>query len=244
MRNSTRILNWDSDFFNKKIASINISQYDEKYILEKLNFYENRDFDLIYLFVDDNSLSSIITGSFDCKLVDTRVVYSIDISDNTEFEECVHVKNFAGNSSELYDLGVQAGQESRYNLDNDFTTNDFQRLYKVWIDNSCNGQLAGNVSVYRDNGRNLGFITLKKKENVMSIILIATDQKYREIGIGKNLVLFAKKYAKENNCVRLDVVTQKHNNVACHFYSKCGMVMNPLQTNIYHIWLKKPINNI
>ena len=244
MMNTTQILNWDSNFFNKKIASVNISKYDEKYIVEKLDFYKTKDFDLIYLFVNDKELSSTIINSYNCKLVDTRVVYSLETLDNTQLNDYINVQNFVGNSSELYELGIQTGQESRYKMDNDFPSDDFKRLYKTWIDNSCNGKLADNISVYKNEDDILGYITLKKKGNVMSLILIATDETYRGKGIGKNLLLFAKKYSQDNSCVRLDVVTQKHNKVACHFYESRGMFLNPSQTNIYHVWLKKCTNNL
>jgi len=240
MTNSSQILNWDSNFFSKKIASINISSYDEEFIIQNLNLYKSKDFDLVYLFINGNSvLPTSILESFNCKLVDSKLVYSMDISKDTSIDEPLDIYDFTGEPSELYDLGIQAGNESRYKLDVNFSKNDFERLYKTWIDNSCNNQLADKVLVYNVRNNNLGFMTLKKKANDMSIILIATDQNHRGNGIGKRLFSYAKKYSKESNCQTLDVATQKHNNVACKFYEKCGMTMSS-QTNIYHIWLEKP----
>jgi GNAT superfamily N-acetyltransferase len=60
-------------------------------------------------------------------------------------------------------------------------------------------------------GKSNGFI-----ENVI------TDEKYRKMGIGKNVIKKATEYGKENNCYKIILQSSATRKGAHIFYEKCG----------------------
>ncbi len=234
MLNTVRYLDWDSDFFSMKIASISMSVWDEvffRYNIEKLRL---EGVDLVYFFLDDNKYSLPTFHSPDkCLLVDTKRIYKFH--DMVDVLIDSNIELFVDDPSELYELAIQAGVDSRYRLDPNFDSGEFERLYKTWIDNSLNGSIADYVLVYKKNGAKVGFITLRCRVNCMSIGLIATDKSYRCLGVGTSLLNVAKHYAFTHH-LPLEVATQAHNQSACIFYEKNGFLQQS-QSLVYHIWL-------
>lgn len=131
-----------------KIASISMSVWDEvffRYNIEKLRL---EGVDLVYFFLDDNKYSLPTFHSPDkCLLVDTKRIYKFH--DMVDVLIDSNIELFVDDPSELYELAIQAGVDSRYRLDPNFDSGEFERLYKTWIDNSLNGSIADYVLVYK-----------------------------------------------------------------------------------------------
>lgn len=235
--NSIKHLDWDSEFFNLKIASMKVDSLDPEFLTKSLNECIKSNYDLIYIILEGGTyLPQMIMELYHCVLVDEKIVYNSEV-----FEAPVispFVEEFEGPPHLLYDLAIQAGVDSRYKFDENFSENDFLRLYKVWIDNSVNNTIADKVYVYKELNEIVGFITLKKGIDEVSIGLIATDTSQRGKGIGRSLLQAANKYTQESKNLFLNVATQKRNKIACSFYERNAM-RQKYHHNIYHIWLKK-----
>ena len=233
--NTAKILNWDTEFFKKKIASVSMNTWDEAFLDKSLQQFKKEEVRLVYLFLEDGLvLPDSYLLKFKFNLVDKKRIYILSKVQDSEILPNIVV--YAGNASALYDLAIQAGIDSRYRVDPDFPNEDFERLYKAWIDNSLTGGMADYVLTYRmPSGKLGGFITLKKRSESLSIGLVATDISCRRMGIGKALMNAAKHYAYVNR-LGLEVTTQADNVPACSFYENNGFVMQS-QTTVYHIWL-------
>lgn len=233
--NTTTILEWDSNFFKRKIASISIYTWDETFLDNTLQRYKKENFSLVYLFLQNGiQLPDIYFHKYKCNLVDKKRIYTFNSIEKKELPPNIIL--YKGDACALYDLAIQAGVDSRYHTDPDFPQTDFERLYKAWIDNSLKGIMADYVLVYRmSKGELGGLITLKKRKKYLSIGLVATDLAYRRSGIGSALMNAAKQYAYINNLF-LEVVTQADNIPACSFYEKHGFGIQS-QSMVYHIWL-------
>ena len=202
---------------------------------ESIQQFKKEEVRLIYLFLRNGvTLSDSYISKYKFNLVDRKRTYILKkIQDN---ELLPNIVIYTGDASALYDLALQAGVDSRYRVDPDFPNEDFERLYKAWIDNSLTGVMADYVLTYRmPSGKLGGFITLKKRSESLSIGLVATDISCRRMGIGKALMNAAKHYAYVNR-LGLEVTTQADNVPACSFYEDNGFVMQS-QTTVYHIWL-------
>lgn len=237
MRNFCEILEWDSSFFSMKIASISIWEWDADFLSRSLDEYKKEGIDLVYLFVyeETDKVDTVLSG-YHSRLVDCKRVYVCENVEKRRLDS--NVFQYRGNASALYDLGIQAGINSRYKIDPDFPKIEFERLYKTWIDESIKGNMADYVFVYKNNsGFPVGLITLKKKKNCISIGLVASDQSFRRRGIGTALMDSAK-YSAYVERLSLEVVTQAHNLAACSFYEKEAFIQKS-QFAVYHIWLKK-----
>lgn len=237
MCNTCKILEWDSSFFSMKIASISMLEWNADFLSRSLIEYKKKGVDLVYLFIyeETNEVDAILSG-YHSHLVDCRRVYVCENIKGKRLDS--NISLYRGKASVLYDLGIQAGVNSRYRMDPDFSEVEFERLYKTWIDESIKGNMADYVLVYNgDSSFPVGLITLRKKKDCISIGLVASDQSFRRRGIGTALMDSAKYYAYVEK-LPLEVVTQAHNLAACSFYEKEAFIQKS-QSVVYHIWLKK-----
>lgn len=125
---------------------------------------------------------------------------------------------------------------SRFRIDHHFTKQDFERLYKVWVDSSLNRTIADSVLVYSENNELAGFVTMKNLKDRVSIGLIATQFQYRGRGIASFLLNSVNNYAYSHAIDTIEVATQARNIIACSFYKKNGFIEKS-RTNIYHFWI-------
>lgn len=229
-------LEWDSAFFDKKIGRLELRHTDEN-LIEMLVEAKQQDYDLLYVFTSEECL----INENDCfpfkgTLVDRKVVYTIDISDEVALSQQVKEYLSAELTPELLNLAYESGKFSRFRLDKNFHESDFQRLYARWIEKSVAHEMADKVFVIQESNKIVGMVTLKISGNTAEIGLIAVDSKMQGKGYGKLLVERCISEAALSNCKTLTVPTQFENKPACKFYDRCGFQVKSI-TNIYHFWL-------
>ena len=108
-------------------------------------------------------------------------------------------------------------------------------MYREWINKSVSKTIADEVFLY-ENKQILGIVTLKLKENIATIGLIAVAENQQGKGIGRKLVDACMDFCQKNNIKKIEVATQKANLQACNFYEKYGFSVKEI-TPIYHFWL-------
>lgn len=227
-----RLLDWDSDFFQLKVGSVDVQH------IREVTASELESFDLVYIFSKEKA--DHLPGSFffaDEKITYQKVIhegyrqkdemiYSVDANDGVE--------------ATLIELAIQAGEYSRFNLDKRFPKGSFSDLYKRWIVNSLGRKIANEVFVLKGlQGEYEGMITLGTKYGKADIGLIAVDEKYRGKGTGHKLIVAAEHWAMnvlQTN--QIQVVTQGFNLPACSFYEKQGFKVAS-SIFIYHWWSPK-----
>ena len=230
--NNITYLDWDSNFFGYKIGEISYlsenvldNAKDQNYLLLYLKLTSNND-NYNYVNVLKNGI-----------LVDEKVTYlknleKLSTEDNFDVE--IYSDNFV--SKELYDLALQSGTYSRYKVDENFKNNEFERLYKVWIENSVNKLIAKKIIIQKLNNKPIGLLTLGIKNERADIGILAVDESIRGKGVGKNLIEQSFFESKIMNLNNIQVVTQKANKNACSFYEKMGFCAEKTE-NIYHFWI-------
>lgn len=230
-------LEWDSNFFNKKIGYIDGFNATDNQISEEANRMMQEGAQCIYLF----TRRAVNLPNDKAFLADKKQIYILDKPKSAELDQSIFISNpmYKGNPSDLYDLAIQSGEHSRYRVDPHFSEEEFISLYKKWIDNSINEGFADYVLVALDPEPQ-GFITAKIKKDIISIGLFATDSEYRGKGIGTRLI---QEIINEAACrgLKVEVVTQADNTTACKFYESRGFRKADEQY-VYHIW-KSNITN-
>jgi dTDP-4-amino-4,6-dideoxy-D-galactose acyltransferase len=136
---------------------------------------------------------------------------------------------------QLRQLAYQAGWSSRFQVDRKIEKSQFRKLYDIWLERSCLREIADEVLVTTSGEAISGFVTLKVKEEVTKIDLIAVDEKYRGKGVGGVLMNYSEAYALAHGSKALKVVTQSRNEAALRLYAKHGMEIVDTQ-HWYHIW--------
>ncbi|MGD2247188.1 MAG: GNAT family N-acetyltransferase [Candidatus Methanofastidiosia archaeon] len=99
----------------------------------------------------------------------------------------------------------------------EYINNPDKVIYLAYI----NDEIAGQI-ILRKNWNNYAYI-----ED------ISVDKKYRRKGIGKLLILYAKKWAKTKKLAGIMLETQNNNVAGCTLYEKCGFVLGGLDVYLY-----------
>jgi dTDP-4-amino-4,6-dideoxy-D-galactose acyltransferase len=222
-------LEWDSSVFGYPVGKAKFER-SKDFKFNDFKFISS-EFELVYVFSKER-----ITGEYEGLYpVDRKVVLArktermIDIDLPT-------VELYQGETTEqLLNLAYQSGKYSRFNRDINFVSNEFEKLYKIWIEKSISRKLSNKVFICSSRCGLIGFSTLLMKKDVAEIGLIAVDIKSRGKGIGSSLILNSVNYAYENKYSQIQVTTQLENSKAIEVYEKNGFEIIEL-TYVYHYW--------
>ena len=220
-------LDWDSLFFGKQIA---------EYVFDNQNV-ENLDvsYDLIYVL--SKTECEIKFKGYHQTYKENKVIYfKNDLTYNDLNSE--NILSFSGtlfSREELYNLSLESGKYSRFKCDKNFTAEQFENLYKKWIDNSLDFNFAEDVLVYLVDDKIAGFVTYKinNEQGVIGLIAVLPNQQGK--GIGKKLIQFVENKLIKSNIRILSISTQKENIEACSFYEKLGYEIKD-SLIIKHFW--------
>lgn len=226
-------LAWDSGFFGYPIGKLQIATFEE---LDNTLFESiARPFQLVYVF------SSVPLRSNLLKHVDTKTTLSQTLGDAIKLEDDPYVCSFVNgvhSYENLEQLALESGVYSRFKVDTNFKSNEYERLYTKWIQNSVKDHGAFNTGIYYKNEKILGFTTVEKKTATLADIgLVAVDSSARGKGIGTLLIEDAKKKAYKKGFRKIQVVTQAANTSAIALYERCNFNIEE-QKYIYHHWNK------
>ena len=235
MYNEIKHLDWDSDFFKKKIGCINFKQNDNINVL--LIEAKNKRYQLIYLFGNkDCYIEDGILSQYNGHLADRKIIYQKKTQPIISLP--FHVFEYKENilTPELEQLAYESGNYSRFKLDRNFDDGDFYRMYKIWMEKSVKKQMADNVFVIKENDIIKAMVTMKIDATKGRIGLISVSAATQGKGYGKALLVACEQELINKNITMLEVPTQIDNKQACGFYEKYGFIMHSI-TNIYHFWL-------
>ena len=102
---------------------------------------------------------------------------------------------------------------------------NLKNIYKQWMINSVNQQIAKEIFIIKDSQALLGMATVGEKNQRGDIGLLAVSEKARGKQIGIGLIYSALQYFREQGYQYSQVVTQKTNIAACKLYEKCGYTL-------------------
>jgi dTDP-4-amino-4,6-dideoxy-D-galactose acyltransferase len=231
-------LNWDSNFFDKKIfrvdidtATMPVTAYEE--IVANL---KQQKADGAYLFLSSQDVAwseKLKTWGHYC--VDEKVIFQKELNVAQRPSAQQQVVEYKGEvNRELIDLSLLAGKYSRFKSDLHIN-NKFETFYTEWMINSLNGQLADAVLVYKSNGKISGMLTFKISNSTAVIGLIAVLDEVQGKGIGKLLIEEMESRLLNIGINTVEVSTQLINTQACRFYIKAGFKELSV-TPIFHLW--------
>lgn len=232
MKNVIKELSWDSEFFGKNIAEIEVEDG------ETIEGY-NLPYDLIVV-KQYKKFTPQITD-YKEEFCETKVIFCKNIiQDNLDHSEICDTDEFPKDFRYFTDLAYESGKMSRFQLDKRFGAEKFRELYDLWVINSLNKKFAEKVFYVSHEGAAIGFVTLQKTGNLGKIGLIATHPKYQGQGLGRKLLEHVENYCIKNNLRFLEIPTQKENINACKFYEKMGYTVKE-EIILKHFWKKKNV---
>jgi len=233
------ILDWDSNFFEVKVARITQPRLGAQPLAEVISELRKDNVRLAYWPSLEEFDSEFIEqyGGF---LADRKTTFAMNFQ-SIDFDRVIStdiVEPFTESMcmADLERLAVQSGEHSRFASDPNIPREKFIALYTSWIKESVRKTIASEVLVILDSEKITGMITLGEKNGRGDIGLIAVDSEYRGRSYGEKLVRAAQKWFIARGYDQGQVVTQGTNIPACNLYRKCGYSIEHI-AYFYHFWL-------
>ncbi len=192
-------LNWDSNFFNKKMGRLFYYRNDtgietgHKLIESLVKKAHHLNYEHIMCRIKANDFPTLWT--LECanfNIVDTALTLTFDFG-NGSFNGISSKHNINQCKKEdvkdLQKIASYAFRSSYFYVDSLFKQKEVDEMHKVWVLNLFNDH-ANKILVAKDNKKIVGFVTcsIDKIKNVGVIDLIGVDKKYLCRGIASALI--------------------------------------------------------
>lgn len=236
MKNIT-FLEWDSNFFGKKIADLAIPKGAVD--MARLKAYvADEAIQLVQACVDIRDQEDIcVLEDNGFHFVDMRVLLNLAVVQNISADMDMSVFKRAT----LQDMPMleRAGrgiftEHSRYSRQKLFDTVRVDDFYVTWIENAIKAQHDDMCYMLQAEDDVLGFVTLRHvSSKTLRIGLIGVAKDYQHKGIGRQLLQFVKFYANDHGFSAVKVVTEGKNLDALRFYLRHGWEISELKSWYY-----------
>lgn len=220
-------LPWDSNFFGYPIAKCEI---DESIIDFEVFRKESSKFKLVYCFCNDK-IDIFPSGEF--HLVDIKVTLKKQVQALVK-EPLYLVKHFEI-GGDLQQLAFLSGKFSRFKLDKNFSSGQFERLYSAWLETNCKNSEGKFLFSHVVRNKILGFVAFSIFADLATVDLIAVDQSSQRKGLGVGFLRDIDLLVSEAGIQTIQVSTQFENKPALTLYEKSGYKVSDTKF-IYHFW--------
>jgi dTDP-4-amino-4,6-dideoxy-D-galactose acyltransferase len=236
-------LDWDTEHFGFPVARIDAAASDGE-LQSALTEARACGYRLVYWSAShDRQAPSWLLTDFDGQLADRKMTFaqSLEAYEHAPIKSddvTIELIQQANPSAELVALAIAAGEYSRFALDPRLPHDKFESLYRIWIERSVSGEIAGAVLVACDSASPslpAGMITVKVTSGVGNIGLVAVAASHRGRGVGSKLIAAAHRWMREHGAKKATVVTQGDNAPACRLYERAGYAVEHAE-NVYHFW--------
>jgi len=242
-----RLLEWDTAFFGRRIASISGAGIDAVSLAEALVDAREQNVECVYALCAVDDLDAIrALGSAGGRLVDVRMTFerAVDAgqpaaptrSARTARETVTTRPTVLADVPALRALAARSHGSSRFYADGRFPVQRCDEMFATWIEKSCNGW-ADLVMVADVDGAPRGYVTGHVREgNRAEIGLVAVDPLAQGHGAGSLLVEAAVDAFRARGLTQVTVVTQGRNLPAQRLYQARGFRTQRVQL-WHHLWL-------
>jgi len=236
-----RILEWDSEFFAKRIGTVERSRLTPDLVQQIDIWRRSQRVDCLYLLADpDDYITLRLATESGFRLVDVRVSLTLDRRGPvpaTAASDGIAVRPAqAGEIDDLAKMARENHQDSRFFFDPCFPDEACRRLYETWLLRSSDGY-ADAVLAATLHGRLAGYVTLHRSQGgeEARIGLLGVDEKARGQHVGDALLTGALEWFITQGQEQVTVVTQGRNLAAQRLYQRHGFVTGSMSL-WYHWW--------
>ena len=229
-------LDWDSEFFARRIARANRTRLDPSVLNELLGWCATNRIECLYFLADfDDPQTTRLAETNGFLLVDLRMTLERTISETCDTPVSAVVR-----LAREEDLGAlrsiaQAGhRDTRFYFDRHFDRAKCDLFYETWIEKSVHG-FAQAVFVAEVGRKPAGYITSHRRGDEAQIGLMGVAEGHRGTGLGSILVKHFLSLAEREGAKRATVVTQGRNVRAQRLYQRNSFVTASSQL-WYHRW--------
>ncbi|PYX44902.1 MAG: hypothetical protein DMG83_11890 [Acidobacteria bacterium] len=230
-------LEWDSQFFQRRIARLNRHRLDHATMAECAHWCRHHRIDCLYFLADSNNLETPrLAEANDFHLTDIRmtlgrVVVPEDFAANS-FDGFRHARE--DDLRALRTIARTSHHDTRFYFDGHFEQEKCDLLYATWIENSFRG-FAQAVLVAEADGEPAAYLTCHLNDQGSQIGLVGVGEGHRGKGLATKLVRAFLSWSREQGARRALVVTQGRNLPAQRLYQRNGFITSSMDL-WYHRW--------
>ena len=230
-------LEWDSQFFQRRIARLNRHRLDQATMAECALWCRQHRIDCLYFLADSNDLETPrLAEANDFHLTDIRmtlgrVVVPEDFAPNS-FDGFRHARE--DDLRALRAIAQTSHHDTRFYFDGHFEQENCDLLYATWIENSFRG-FAQAVLVAEADGEPAAYLTCHLNDQASQIGLVGVGEGHRGKGLATKLVRAFLSWSREQGARRALVVTQGRNLPAQRLYQRNGFITSSMDL-WYHRW--------
>ena len=232
-------LDWDSEFFGKRIARLNRFRLTASDASEASEWCARNRIDCLYFLADaDDAETSRLAELGNFTKVDVRLTLARPMPREDEpATQAVDPRVRLARESDLDVLRRCARtlhRKTRFYYDQHFERAKCDLLYETWIQKSFEDP-AHTVFVPEVNGQPVGYLACYLRGREAQIGLLGVVETCAGAGLGKALVRRFLSWSAAQEVLRATVVTQERNPAAQGLYRHCGFLPSSSQ-HWYHRW--------
>jgi GNAT superfamily N-acetyltransferase len=228
-------LEWDSKFFEKRIARLNRRRLDDRVLAESEAWCHSNRIDCLYFLADsDHPQTPPLATSHNFLFTDIRVTLETRIASKAvgAFPPGIRFGK-EEDLTILRSIARSGHRDSRFYFDPNFDRGKCDLLYETWIENSFRG--FANAVLVADDGGPAAYLTCRLKGQETQIGLIGVGEAHRGKGLGAKLLEGFHSWSQDQGATRATVVTQGRNLQAQRLYQRNGYVTVSVEL-WYHRW--------
>jgi dTDP-4-amino-4,6-dideoxy-D-galactose acyltransferase len=234
-------LDWDSDFFGRRIARITVNRLSQETIERVMLWCHSHAIDCLYFLGDVADKSTVrLAEDNEFRFVDIRVTLErqldIPVVGDRITQGVIRLCT-PEDVPALRAIARVSHRDSRFYYDSNFPTSLCDALYETWIEKSCKGY-ADAVLVAEFQGWPVGYISchlLDQAEGQIGLFGVSAD--FQGKGLGQKLVNESLRWFAEQDMRQVAIVTQGRNCKAQRLYQRCGFLTRSAQL-WYHRWFR------
>jgi len=234
-------LEWDSNFFNRRIGQLTIKRLDQDRLEEVKTWCQVHAIDCLYFLTDFNEANTIhLVETNGFRLVDLRMTFEKPLQEAIQARNGPLPDRIIRLSTQedipfLKAIARVSHHDSRFYYDAHFPNARCDVLYETWIEKSCQGY-AEAVMVAEVQGQPVGYVSCHLlAEEIGKIGLVGVNQDAQGRGLGKSMITASLSWFHEHGVRLVRIVTQGRNIPAQRLYQKCGFLTSSVHL-FYHKW--------
>jgi dTDP-4-amino-4,6-dideoxy-D-galactose acyltransferase len=238
-------LEWDSEFFVRRIARANVSCLTKELVSEIDDWCYLHKIDCLYFLASSTDRQTFqLARDNQFLFVDDRVTLNLRLDtlrDSGTPPPRIRVAS-ENDIPALRAIARTSHRDSRFYYDGHFSDDLCDKLYETWIEKSCRGS-ADRVFVVESGNRPAGYLTCSLAGSGSGHIgLLGVAENSRGDGIGKDLMSAAISWFAKQGVQNVTVVTQGRNAGAQRFYQRCGFTTLSVEL-WFHRWILQTTRN-
>jgi dTDP-4-amino-4,6-dideoxy-D-galactose acyltransferase len=218
-------LEWDSQFFDKKVGKIHVPSIHSLHGILKTASHQK--YDLLYIF-SDVEISDQKISSFELLDVGGHIKFAkslekrLDLNSPVLTDHGSHIYSYRAKelSHEIREIAYLSGHMSRFRIDPFLPSGSFEKLYELWLEKTLKSYPTAAIYVYQVKEKPVGLVSYDWVDGICSIGLLAVLPGFQGLGFGAALMRHVESLSIAKSIHSIQVKTQLCNEGARSLYGK------------------------